>query len=55
MNILHYANEQIRCNCLTLGWTPTEGKVELRKNHGESEAELRKRAARISPAYGRNV
>jgi 2-deoxy-D-gluconate 3-dehydrogenase len=44
-----YASEQIRCNYLTLGWTPTEGEVELRKNLGESEEQLRKRAAKILP------
>lgn len=44
-----YANEHIRCNYLTLGWTPTEGEVELRKLQGESEAELRTRAADILP------
>ena len=44
-----YASEQIRCNYLTLGWTPTEGEVMLRRSQGESEAELRKRAAQILP------
>lgn len=44
-----YATEQIRCNYLTLGWTPTEGEVSLRISQGESEAELRKRAAEILP------
>lgn len=44
-----YACEQIRCNYLTLGWTPTEGEVSLRLSQGESEAELRKRAADILP------
>lgn len=44
-----YAYEQIRCNYLTLGWTPTEGEVSLRNSQGESEAELRKRAASILP------
>ena len=44
-----YASEQIRCNYLTLGWTPTEGEVALRKSQGETEAELRKRAAEILP------
>lgn len=44
-----YANEQIRCNYLTLGWTPTEGEVALRNSQGESEAELRKRAMTILP------
>lgn len=45
----NYASEQIRCNYLTLGWTPTEGEVMLRNSQGESEAELRKRAAEILP------
>lgn len=44
-----YAAENIRCNYLTLGWTPTEGEVALRNSQGESEAELRKRAANILP------
>lgn len=44
-----YANEQIRCNYLTLGWTPTEGEIALRESQGESEEELRKRAAGILP------
>ena len=44
-----YASEMIRCNYLTLGWTPTEGEVALRISQGESEAELRKRAAGILP------
>lgn len=45
----NYATEQIRCNYLTLGWTPTEGEVALRKTLGESESELRQRAASILP------
>ena len=44
-----YANENIRCNYLTLGWTPTEGEIALRKSQGENEAELRNRAANILP------
>ncbi len=44
-----YAAENIRCNYLTLGWTPTEGEVALRRSQGETEAELRKRAADILP------
>ena len=44
-----YAEEQIRCNYLTLGWTPTEGEVSLRASQGETEAHLRKRAAEILP------
>ena len=44
-----YAAEKIRCNYLTLGWTPTEGEVSLRLSQGETEAELRHRAAGILP------
>ena len=44
-----YASENIRCNYLTLGWTPTEGEVALRESQGESEAELRRRAAGTLP------
>lgn len=44
-----YASENIRCNYLTLGWTPTEGEVSLRLSQGENEAKLRKRAAGILP------
>lgn len=45
----NYASEQIRCNYLTLGWTPTEGEIALRKSQGESESQLRARAAQILP------
>lgn len=45
----NYASEHIRCNYLTLGWTPTEGETALRSSLGESETELRKRAAGILP------
>lgn len=45
----NYASEQIRCNYLTLGWTPTEGEVYLRNSQGETEAELRKRASAVLP------
>ena len=45
----NYARDQIRCNYLTLGWTPTEGELALRESQGESEEELRARAAGILP------
>ncbi|MCI8834630.1 MAG: SDR family oxidoreductase [Ruminococcus sp.] len=45
----NYSSDQIRCNYLVLGWTPTEGEVMLRNSQGESEFELRKRAAKILP------
>ena len=44
-----YASEQIRCNYLTLGWTPTEGEVAFRLSQGESEANLRIRAGELLP------
>lgn len=44
-----YAQEKIRCNYLTLGWTPTEGELSLRKECGETEEDLRRRAAAILP------
>ncbi|MBR6472318.1 MAG: SDR family oxidoreductase [Firmicutes bacterium] len=45
----NYASDQIRCNYLTLGWTPTEGELALRASQGETEEELRARAAEILP------
>lgn len=50
----NYAVEKIRCNYLTLGWTPTEGEIALRESQGESEVKLRERAAGILP-MGRMV
>jgi 2-deoxy-D-gluconate 3-dehydrogenase len=44
-----YSRELIRCNYLTLGWTPTEGEVALRISQGESEAHLRERAGAYLP------
>jgi 2-deoxy-D-gluconate 3-dehydrogenase len=45
----NYADDQIRCNYLTLGWTPTEGEVSLRVAQGMTEAELRFSAAKEIP------
>lgn len=45
----NYASEQIRCNYLTLGWTPTEGEVAFRKTLGINEAQLRNDAGKILP------
>lgn len=44
-----YAAEHIRCNYLTLGWTPTEGELKLRESQGISERELREEASKILP------
>ncbi len=45
----YYAEDKIRINYITMGWTPTEGELELRKKQGISESELRKMAERIVP------
>ena len=45
----NYATEHIRCNYLTLGWTPTEGEVSLRMSQGITESELRMSAAKVLP------
>ncbi len=44
-----YASEHIRCNYLTLGWTPTEGELRLRRSQGITEKELREEAASVLP------
>jgi NAD(P)-dependent dehydrogenase (short-subunit alcohol dehydrogenase family)/biotin carboxylase len=45
----NYASENIRSNYLTLGWTPTDGELELRRSQGISENELKAMAAGILP------
>lgn len=45
----NYACDHIRANYLTLGWTPTEGEVALRKTQGMTEAELRRWAGAQHP------
>ena len=45
----NYATDHIRCNYLTLGWTATEGEISLKNSMGESEEELRRRAAKLTP------
>lgn len=45
----NYASERIRSNVLVLGWTPTEGELALRSSLGESESQLRARAAATLP------
>ena len=46
----YYAENKIRANYITMGWTPTEGELALRKEQGMSEEELRKLAAQMIPA-----
>lgn len=45
----NYANQQIRCNYLTMGWTATEGELALRQAQGISEQELEEQAANTLP------
>ncbi len=45
----HYAKYGIRSNYLVMGWTPTEGELELREKEGVSEEELKNEAAGIIP------
>lgn len=45
----YYAEDKIRANYITMGWTPTEGELELRKEQGMTENELRKMASKIIP------
>lgn len=45
----HYGKYGIRSNYITMGWTPTEGELELRKSQGLTEADLKEQAARIIP------
>lgn len=46
----HYAEFGIRANYVTMGWTPTEGEMELRTSQGMSLDELHAVAAGIIPA-----
>lgn len=45
----HYAKYQIRSNYIVMGWTDTDGEVELRKSQGISQDALQKKAASIIP------
>lgn len=45
----NYACDNIRCNYITMGWTPTEGELELRKSQGISKEKLLKMAAKVLP------
>ena len=45
----HYAKYGIRSNYLVMGWTNTEGEIELRKKEGISEDELKRKASGILP------
>jgi NAD(P)-dependent dehydrogenase (short-subunit alcohol dehydrogenase family) len=45
----HYAKYGIRSNYLVMGWTNTEGEVDLRAKEGVSENELKNKAKDIIP------
>jgi NAD(P)-dependent dehydrogenase (short-subunit alcohol dehydrogenase family) len=45
----HYAKYQIRSNYIVMGWTDTDGEIELRESQGISQAELKKEASKIIP------
>lgn len=45
----NYACNNIRCNYITMGWTPTDGELELRKSLGISRESLLKMAGDIVP------
>ncbi len=45
----HYAEYGIRSNYVVMGWTNTEGEIELRDSEGMSEEELKRKAAKILP------
>ena len=45
----HYAKYGIRSNYLVMGWTNTEGEIQLRAEEGMSEEELKNKASNIIP------
>jgi len=45
----HYAKFGVRSNYLVMGWTNTEGELELRTKEGINENELQEKAASIVP------
>lgn len=46
----HYAQDGIRANFLTMGWTPTEGELALRATQGMDPEQTRAFAAKFIPA-----
>ncbi len=45
----NYAKNQIRSNMIVMGWTPTEGELELRKSMGVTREELQEEASACIP------
>lgn len=45
----HYAKYKIRSNYVVMGWTNTEGELELRTKEGTDEAKLKDMASKVVP------
>lgn len=45
----NYADKNIRCNHLVMGWTMTEGEMALRSSKGQTEQQLRDMVSGIVP------
>lgn len=45
----HYARDHVRCNMMTIGWTPTEGELALRASQGMSLRQLHETASAVIP------
>jgi NAD(P)-dependent dehydrogenase (short-subunit alcohol dehydrogenase family) len=45
----HYAKYGIRSNYLVMGWTNTEGEIELRAKEGINEEELKNKVVKTIP------
>ncbi|WP_298505765.1 SDR family oxidoreductase [uncultured Maribacter sp.] len=45
----HYAKDGIRSNYVVMGWTDTEGELELRAGEGVGEEELKNKASNVIP------
>lgn len=45
----NYATEKIRCNFITMGWTPTDGEIALRERNGMTKEQLLELGASILP------
>lgn len=45
----HYADQGIRCNTITMGWTLTEGELALRTQQGMTAGHLQKIASQAIP------
>lgn len=45
----HYAKYGVRSNYVVMGWTNTEGELELRNSEGVNEEELKHKASHIIP------